>query len=181
MNYDNDETYSIKIWETEELRNQGLPFDYLKTYYSKEDAIDDAINIMDRFGYTYLEVIKDNDGSVVFGTDGEDHTYYNESEYQNKIYKVTHEELTKYVNDWTDKSLNENHYDLLYCEDNGKFVAVDNSAGDCFVEEFQTEAQAVFWLDADTSVDEISFSIIPKDIVEKVIDTTRNNINEKEI
>jgi len=181
LNYENDETYSIKIWETEELRNQGLPFDYLKTYYSKEDAIDDAMKIMNRFGYAYLEVFKDNDDSLVFGTDGVEHTYYNESEYQNKIYKVTHKELAKYVNDWTNKNLNEKHYDLLYCEENGKFVAVDNRSGDCFVEEFLTEAQAVFWLDADTSVDEIPFSIIPKDIVEKVIDTTKNKTKEKQI
>ena len=175
INYENEETYSIKIWETEELRDMGEAFNYLKTYYSKEDAIDDAIKIMDRFGYAYLEVLKDNDDSLVFGTDGVEHTYYNESKYQNKIYKVTHDELTKYVNDWTNKNLNENHYDLLYCEDNGKFVAVDNRSGDCFVEEFQTEAQAVFWLDGDITVDEIPFFIIPKDIVEKVIDTTKNN------
>lgn len=181
LNYENDETYSIKIWETEELRNQGLPFDYLKTYYSKDEAIDDAMKIMDRFGYAYLEVFKDNDDLLVFGTDGVKHTYYNESEYQNKIYKVTHEELTEYVNDWTNKNLNENHYDLLYCEDNGKFVAVDNRSGDCFVEEFQTEAQAVFWLDADASVDEIPFSIIPKDILEKVSDKTKDKIKDKQI
>ena len=174
INYDKEETYSIKIWETEELRNQGLSFDYLETYNSKDNAIEDAKRIMDRFGYAYLEVINDRDESVVFGTDGNEEEYYDKEKYYNKIYKISSKELGDYVNKWTNKEKLNYDYDLLYCkEENGQFIAVDNRNGNCFVEEFDTEAQAVFWLDTDLSIEEVRQSIIPKDIIEKIIDTTK--------
>lgn len=181
INYENRETYSIKIWETEELRNQGLSFEYLETYYSKENAIDDAQRIMDRFGYAYLEVIKDSDNSVVFGTDGKEENYYNEEKYQNRIYKVSRDELNKYINDWSDKQLAKDSYDLLYCKDTDyNYIAIDNTSGDCYVEEFETESQAVFWLDADMLAEEIPYSIIPKRVLECVIDTTKSRENDYE-
>ena len=37
----------------------------------------------------------------------------------------------------------------FYCEDNGVWVACDNSTDDCWVEEFKTEAGAIGWLEDD--------------------------------
>ena len=37
----------------------------------------------------------------------------------------------------------------FYCEDNGVWVACDNSTGDCWVEEFKTEVGAIGWLEDD--------------------------------
>lgn len=34
----------------------------------------------------------------------------------------------------------------FYCPDNGVWVGCDNSSGDCWVEEFKTEADVVKWL-----------------------------------
>ena len=37
----------------------------------------------------------------------------------------------------------------FYCEDNGVWVACDNTTGDCWVEEFKTEEGAIGWLEDD--------------------------------
>lgn len=36
--------------------------------------------------------------------------------------------------------------DKFYCEDNGVWVGCDNTTGDCWVEEFQTEEEVIAWL-----------------------------------
>lgn len=103
-----------------------------------------------------------------------------DKKYSHDIYKVTKEELNQYIEDWHHKDTNKYKYELLYCEDDGRFIAVDNCSGDCWTEDFETEAQAVFWLNSDEDVAYIPFSIIPKRIVERVIDTTinKNNYND---
>lgn len=174
------ETYSIEIWETEELREKGESFIYLDTYHSKEEAILKAKKIINKHNYAYIAVINDNDNSTIFETDGIEEIYHNKTDYRNKIYKVSKVELNKYINDWSNKQLSENCYDLLYCEDKNKYIAIDNVSGDCYVEEFETEAQAVFWLDTDMLSEEIPYSTIPKRILESVIDTTKNQENDYE-
>lgn len=186
--YDNErkkdilnKSYTIRIWETEELRNTGESFDYLKTFYNKDDAINEAKIIISRENYAYLEVL-DNEDKLIFDTDGINEEYYEKHKYQTKIYKVSPEELNEYVDRWTDKKELNLDYSLLYCQkENFCYVAVDNSSGECYVEEFETEAQAVYWLDTNIEAEYIPFTVVSKDIIELSIDTTKNNSMKKEI
>lgn len=106
----------------------------------------------------------------------EDTSMYNK--YYSKIYKVSPEKLHEYVENWTNKKEQNYNFDLLYCEKNGIYIAVDNRSGECYVEEFETEAQAVFWLSSDVPVEEIKFNVISTDIIEKVDKTNESKINE---
>lgn len=76
---DDEETFSIKIWETEEDREEGESFIYLEIYTNREKAIEYAKRIISRQGYAYIEVISDNTDLVVFGSDGLEENYYFES------------------------------------------------------------------------------------------------------
>ena len=90
--------------------------------------------------------------------------------------------MNEYVDRWTDKKELNLNYSLFYCQkENFCYVAVDNSSGECFVEEFETEAQAVYWLDTNIEAEYIPFTVISKDILELSIDTTKNNSMMKEI
>lgn len=61
------------------------------------------------------------------------------------IYKVKIKELSKYIEDWSTGLLN-NDRDLLYAYDNGKYIGVDNTTDNCWVEEFKTEKEVINWL-----------------------------------
>lgn len=174
-------SYTIRIWKTEELRDIGESFNYFETFYNKDDAINEAKMIMSRENYAYLEVL-DNKDKLIFGTDGINEEYYKKQKYQTKIYKVSPEELKEYIDRWTEKKELNLDYSLLYCQEgNFCYVAVDNSSGECFVEEFEKEAQAIYWLDTKIEAEYIPFTVISKDILELSIDTTKNNSMRKEI
>jgi len=66
------------------------------------------------------------------------------------ITKTTPKELAQFVSNWCDNQMTpeQQKQELLYCqEEDGRFTAVDNSTGDCWTEEFETEAEAIHWLD----------------------------------
>ncbi len=180
LTYDNNETYYIEVWLTENDREQGNGFRYSDVYTDKEKAIEAAKELIDTNGYSFVEVVKENPKVSVFCTDGETEELISYDKYYNKIYKVSHEELNEYIENWTNKEEQKFDYDLLYCEDNGSYIAVDNYEGECYVEEFETEAQAVFWLNTNIPAEQIQFNVISKDIIEKVYDKVKVGVKEGE-
>ena len=161
--------YSIKIWETENDRNLGESFEYLKTFNSVNDAIQEAKKLISREGYACVEVIKEDDELTIFYTDGTNEEYINHNQYANEIYKVDYDFLHEYIDNWSNKKDLNCDYDLLYCETDGIYIAIDNTKGECYTEEFSTEDQAVLWLNTSLSPEEIKKSIIPNGIRKVVI------------
>ena len=70
-------------------------------------------------------------------------------------YKVSIEDFKSYLDAWLDKKDLPLPFDLIYCKENNKFVALDNTSGDCFVEEFDDEKKALGWLQGYASKEEI--------------------------
>ena len=61
--------------------------------------------------------------------------------------KVPKEILDEYISNYTDHKKLPIKEDKIYCENNDTgFIAVDNSSGECYVEEFQNEKQVHEWL-----------------------------------
>lgn len=75
---------------------------------------------------------------------------YNKKE---EIHKVSIETLSKYVNHWSRDYLRDRRK-LLYAYDPDveKFIAVDNTTGECFVEEFKNEEEALKWLNEESYI-----------------------------
>ena len=63
---------------------------------------------------------------------------------QNPIYFITPEEALEIVKIWQDHP--ERNNDLYIAEAETTFVAIDNTSGDCFTEEFKTLTEAIKWL-----------------------------------
>lgn len=66
---------------------------------------------------------------------------------ETKIYKVSAGTLSKYIDYWT-RHILEDKRELLYTfdADAWKYIAVDNTTGNCWVEEFNNEIDALKWL-----------------------------------
>lgn len=169
LTYDDKETYFIKIWKTAKDKEQEIFLKYFDTYNDKNEAIKETKKLIKTNGYNFVEVVRDNSKSIVFSSDGENEKTSFYHRYNNRIFKVSREELDQYIDNWKNKKEQRYDFDLLYCENkNGTYIAVDNYDGGCYVEEFETEAQAVFWLNTNVPAEEIKFNIISKDIIEKV-------------
>jgi len=74
-----DEFY-IKIWETEDDRDYGESFNYLETFYDSNSAIREAKKILAREDYAYIEVIREKDDEVIYGSDGIKEEFYFDKE-----------------------------------------------------------------------------------------------------
>lgn len=57
--------HKVIIWETEEYRNIGESIDYATDFSDKEDAINTANSLFNRYGYSVIEV-EDSIGEVVY-------------------------------------------------------------------------------------------------------------------
>lgn len=63
-----------------------------------------------------------------------------------KIKEVDGPLLIQYIDCWSKNEELSLQEDLLYCKSDGKIIAVDNTSGNCFVEEFKNEKSAKNWL-----------------------------------
>lgn len=181
LNYENDEEYSIKIWETDFDRDQGFASQFLEKYKDSKQAVKMAKKLMELHDYACVEVINEKNNFAIFNKDKESESTYFYHRYHNRIFKVSSEELQEYVGNWVDKKGHKFDYDLLYCENSdGSFTAVDDSDGQCWTEDFETEAQAVFWLDTDIPIEDVKTTIIPRDVLERVYDLTKEKNMEIE-
>lgn len=67
--------------------------------------------------------------------------------YKRKIYKVKANVLNYYIDYWT-RHILEDDRDLLYGYDDetGKYIGIDNTTDNCWVEEFDSEVDCLYWL-----------------------------------
>lgn len=59
---------------------------------------------------------------------------------------VSKEFLNNYVDNWVEKKELPSNVSLIYCEDGNKYIGVDNTTNDCWVEEFESEKDVLNWL-----------------------------------
>lgn len=135
--------YKIKYWETEEDRNQGIGYTYFETFYNFDVAVKEARNQFEDNNYSCVEIIV-NDKDSLFCKDNESEEFYINNK---KISMFPKEIVDKYIDNWIDhKELPTKDY-RIYCKMvAGGYLAVDNSHGECYVEEFDTEKDAQEWL-----------------------------------
>lgn len=140
--YKNDKGFFIIFWETELDRDQGYSSDYYRSFNSLDDAIKEAREFFNEGACASLEIIN-NKNEVYFCCDKESEDFYINGTI---ISCVDKELLSNYVNNWCEHKELPIKKDLLYCKEDDKFVAVDNSSGNCWTEEFKTEEEVHNWL-----------------------------------
>lgn len=167
----NDRQYYIKIWETENDRECGIAFNFTEEYKLKNEAISTAKELIDRENYAYVEVINKETENIIYGTDGYVEDFYG---FKNNnvpfIYKVNVAFLNNYMENWFKKQKSNIDSDLIYCEDGNKFIAIDNSSGYCYTEEFYNEKEAILWLMSELDIEDEKFKNINKDLKKYVKD-----------
>lgn len=67
--------------------------------------------------------------------------------YKRKIYKVEQKVLNYYIDYWCRNILDDNRKLLYgYDEESGLYIGIDNSTGECWTEEFDSEDACINWL-----------------------------------
>lgn len=67
--------------------------------------------------------------------------------YKRKIYKVEPKVLNYYIDYWCRNILDDNRKLLYgYDEESGLYIGIDNSNGECWTEEFDSEDACINWL-----------------------------------
>ena len=139
---DYGEEYTIEYWETDWHRDAGEGMIYDKTFYNSEEAISKARELFYDNGYSSIEVLKRNGESLFCCDNLSEEFYYN----NDRICLVDEKVVKEYIDNWSNNKEQSFNGDKLYCKDNNKFVAIDNSTGNCWVEEFDSEREAQDWL-----------------------------------
>lgn len=100
-------------------------------------------------------------------------SFYNKTEdFKNPAYELSKVTISK-INNVIEHMKDESLYGKYYAEENdGTWVAVDNSTGEAWTEEFSTEENAIKWL-TDTSLN-------PEDLETKIIKTKIEDFKSKE-
>lgn len=96
--------------------------------------------------------------------------YYKTEDFENPAYKISKVTIDK-INSVIENMKDENFYGKYYAEEkDGTWVAVDNSTGDAWTEEFSSEENAIKWLE-DTSLN-------PEDLETKTIKVKLEDLTE---
>jgi len=137
------EKYIIEIWETEEYRNIGEGYIYNKEFDNFKDALKEARKIFDDNNLASIEILDENNKSY-YCRDNESEEFYVDNY---KYSKLPREIVDKYIDNWMDKKKLPTKENRFYCNMvAGGYLGVDNSSGECYVEEFDTEEQVQKWL-----------------------------------
>lgn len=139
---DYGEEYIIEYWETDWHRNAGEGMIYDKTFYNPDEAIRKAKELFYDNSYSSIEVLKRN-GESLFCCDNLSEEFYYDND---RICLVDEKVVKEYIENWNNNKEQSFNGDKLYCKENNKFVAIDNSTGNCWVEEFESEREAQDWL-----------------------------------
>lgn len=139
---DYGEEYTIEYWETDWHRDAGEGMIYDKTFYNPEEAIRKARELFYDNSYSSIEVLKRN-GESLFCCDNLSEEFYYDND---RICLVDEKVVKEYIDNWSNNKEQSFNSDKLYCREKNKFVAIDNSAGNCWVEEFESEREAQDWL-----------------------------------
>ena len=76
--------------------------------------------------------------------------YYKTEDFENPAYKIS-EVTTDTINNVIENMKDENLYGKFYAQDGNTWIAVDNSTGEAWTEEFSSKENAIKWLE-DTSL-----------------------------
>ena len=139
---DYGEEYRIEYWKTDWHRDAGEGMIYDKTFYNPKEAISKARELFYDNGYSSIEVLKRN-GESLFCCDNLSEEFYYDND---RICLVDEKVVKEYIDNWSNNKEQSFNGEKLYCKENNKFVAIDNSTGNCWVEEFEGEREAQDWL-----------------------------------
>lgn len=135
--------YRIEMWETEEDRNQGFVTSYDEHFTNFNDALKMARDLYGNDELASIMILNHDESLYCRDKDTFETFYINDDSFS----KIPSDLLNKYVDNWV------NHRELplkdtkIYSDKEGTgYVAVDNSFGECYVEEFETEKQVHEWL-----------------------------------
>lgn len=138
-----NETYCIQVWDSEHDRDEGYAIRDEKLFNDVNKAIEYARDEFDKYKYASVEVI-DLKNKVYFCKDKESEEFYTNDD---KYCKVSKEIVDKYIDNWMGHKELPIKEDKIYCEMvSSGYLGIDNSSGECYVEEFETEEQVQKWL-----------------------------------
>ena len=154
------EQYKIEIWETEENRDRGEGFIYNKVFDDFDDALEKARNLYDYNNYACVEILNADEESLFCKDEISEEFYLG----KDKFSLVSREIVDEYIDNWMDHKHLPTKETKLYCKMAlGGYLAIDNSNGECYVEEFDTEKKVHKWL-LGKEKDEIEKDIIMEDL-----------------
>lgn len=138
----NKNKYYLRFWVETYTHDDIFP------YLSKEkfNDLDVAINkAREEYNNTIcfsVEIIDSNKNIYFSKNNGYENFYFEDK----TINFVSAKLLFKYIDCWAKHKDLPIKDDLLYCKTDNKIIALDNSNGDCWVEEFDNEIDAKKWL-----------------------------------
>ena len=149
--------YYAKIWTTEYNRDQGIADEYYKNFDNLKDAIEDLRTYFYDGNCVCVEIYDYND-VLQYSCDKESEEFYIDDL---KIVKVNQGIINKYIYNWSNNKKLPIKEDLLYCESNEDlFIAINNTTGNCWTEEFQNEKETQKWLlDKELEDENLKFEI----------------------
>lgn len=132
----------IEIWETDWHRESGESFIYDETFEDYEMALKMARKLYEDNNYASIMILGSKNESL-YCCDDESEEFY----FDNKIISCVSEDIvSEYIDNWANNKDQTFKGNLLYCKKNDVYVAIDNTSGDCWVEEFSSEMAAQDWL-----------------------------------
>ena len=134
--------YTIEIWETEWHRDVGEGFVFDETFDSYDKALNRARKLFEDNNFASIEIL-DNNGEAIYCRDNESEDFYNNGE---RISCVDKDTLDNYIQNWNEHKEQTFKNSRLYCKSDELFIAIDDTTGDCWTEEFKTEKDAQNWL-----------------------------------
>lgn len=155
--------YHIEIWETDQDRDEGYSYIYDEEFEDFETTLKSARELYNNNGYASIMIL-DNDNNGLYCCDDESEEFYLSD---NKISRLSEKEVNEYIDNWVNHKEQNFVENKLYCKEKDKYVAVDNTSDNCWVEEFNNEKEVFLWLNDYSkeeieliNVDDITFNII---------------------
>ena len=118
---------------------------YKKSFKSFEEALIQARKIYNRDKLYKLE-ITDILNQTIFYKDKEYEDFYLDDIDDKVITKIPSNLLKRYISAWTNKEVTPIPDELIYCEEDGKFIAINNETNVCKTNIFNDEKSARDWL-----------------------------------
>lgn len=134
--------FSIKYWETEYDRDNGYSESLMNYFNTFNKALEFSRNFFDSCNLASLEITDNNDNVYLCKDKDSEDFYFN----NRTISLVSRELFDKYLSCWENKQDLPCKNNLLYTFNDGLYIAIDNSTGNCWVEEFKEEKEVWNWL-----------------------------------
>ena len=92
--------------------------------------------------FASIEIL-DNNGKAIYCRDSESEEFYNDGE---RISCVDETILNNYIQNCNEHKEQIFNNSRLYCKNGDLFIAIDDTTGNCWTEEFKSEKDAQEWL-----------------------------------